>query len=394
MRYEDELQDELQDFQDTDDVGDFDVSEIVVYSRDWTIGTFYDQIEQGNIELNPGFQRRNAWDDGKRGKLIESILKSYPVPEIVLAEDNKKSRGSFIVIDGKQRLLTMAGFINHQKYGYWSSPTVKGLKIGGTVKNYTYDDVKSDPALRRAFENASLRCTVITNYKTDDVLYDIFYRLNSGSTPLSSQELRQALNPGPYSDYLVQITNENTSLRKVMGIKDADRRLRDIEVLLRVMAFMQNARGYHGNLRVFLDNMMHQFNREYVKDQTSFEKLYKVIIDTIETLKAVFGEYNLIGRRFMNDKFESRFNRVIFEVQVYYFCHIPTICFNVQSNKLFVELFAKLSEQDGPFRASIEGSTKNLENYKVRYTKFQEIVNEAYGCGLNINPFSDAATSR
>ena len=389
MKYEDELQDDLQDFQDVDDVGDFDVSEIVVYSRDWTIGTFYDQIEQGNIELNPGFQRRNAWDDGKRGKLIESILKAYPVPEIVLAED-KKNRGSFIVIDGKQRLLTIAGFINHQKYGYWSNPTVKGLKIGGAVNNYTYDDVKKDPALKRAFENASLRCTVITNYRTDDVLYDIFYRLNSGSTPLSSQELRQALNPGPYSDYLVQVTNDNSSLRKVMGLKEADRRLRDMEVLLRMMAFMQNAGGYHGNLRVFLDNMMRQFNYEYAKDQALFERLYRVILDSIETLKGVFGEYKLIGRRFMNDKFETRFNRVIFEVQVYYFCHIPTIFFNEQRNQRFVELFSKLSEQDAQFRASIEGSTKNMENYKIRYAKFQEIVNQAYGCALNINPFTDA----
>lgn len=393
MKYEDELQDDLQDFQDVDDVGDFDVSEIVVYSRDWTIGTFYDQIEQGNIELNPGFQRRNAWDDGKRGKLIESILKAYPVPEIVLAED-KKNRGSFIVIDGKQRLLTIAGFINHQKYGYWNNPTAKGLKIGGAFRDYTYDDVKKDPTLKRAFENASLRCTVITNYKTDDVLYDIFYRLNSGSTPLSSQELRQALNPGPYSDYLVQVTNDNSSLRKVMGLKEADRRLRDIEVLLRMMAFMQNAGGYHGNLRVFLDNMMRQFNYEYAEDQALFERLYRVILDTIETLKGVFGEYKLIGRRFMNDKFETRFNRVIFEVQVYYFCHIPTIFFNDQSNQRFVELFSKLSEQDAQFRASIEGSTKNMENYKIRYAKFQEIVNQSYGCALNINPFNDADTSR
>lgn len=393
MKYDDELQDELQDFQDTDDIGYFDVSEIVVYSRDWTISTFFDQIEQGNIELNPGFQRRNAWDDAKRSKLIESILKAYPVPEIVLAEDKNK-RGSFIVIDGKQRLLTIAGFINNQKYKYWKNPTAKGLLVEGAQKNYTFDDIKNNPSLKRAFENASLRCTVITNYKKDEALYDIFYRLNSGSSPLSSQELRQALYPGMYSDYLVQVTEDHTSLRDVMGIRDADRRLRDIEVLLRLMSFMRNAQGYHGNLRAFLDNMMGHFNKEYVLAEEPIEHMYSVILSTTDLLKDVFGDYSLIGRRFKDGKFESRFNRVIYEVQVFYFCQIPNACFNQDNNQAFVEKFTKLCDQDALFRASIEGSTKNIDNYRIRYSKFQDIVNEAYHCNLKINPFSDVNGSR
>lgn len=380
----------LQEIQDSDDIGEIQANEIVVYSRDWTIGTFYDQIEQGNIDLNPGFQRRNAWDDPKRGKLIESIIKGYPVPEIVLAE-NTNNRGSFIVIDGKQRLLTMAGFINHERYKYWQSPMVRNLKIGNTVSNYTYTDISRDPALRRAFENASLRCTIITNYKSDDVLYDIFYRLNSGSSPLSSQELRQALNKGPYSDYLVQITNDDSVLRKVMNLKSADRRLRDIEVILRIMSFLRYAKDYHGNLRLFLDNTMKQFNQEYAQNQEGIHKLYKVIIDTIDILKNVFGDYCSVGRRFKNGEFESRFNRVILEVQIYYFSQTPETFFSKESNATFVDLFKKLCDNDASFRASVEGSTKNMENYAVRYKKFQDIFNQAYHCNLNINPYLDVS---
>lgn len=67
-------------------------SEIVVYSRDWTIDTIISQIEQKNIDLNPKFQRRNAWDDARRSMLIESLIAGLPVPEIVLAEDPKSGR--------------------------------------------------------------------------------------------------------------------------------------------------------------------------------------------------------------------------------------------------------------------------------------------------------------
>jgi hypothetical protein len=83
----------------------------VVYSRDWTVGTILAQIEQGNIDLNPNFQRRNAWNDEKRSRLIESLIIGVPIPEIVLAEDRER-RKSFIVIDGKQRLLSILGYVH------------------------------------------------------------------------------------------------------------------------------------------------------------------------------------------------------------------------------------------------------------------------------------------
>ena len=153
---------------------------------------------------------------------------------------------------------------------------------------------------------------------------------------------------------------------------------------------MENAKGYHGNLRVFLDNMMRQFNSQFVKSEDTFVHLYEVIINTIEVLKRVFGNYSLIGRRINNGEFEPRFNRVLLEVQVYYFCHIPTICLKDENNQVFMDLFIQLCDQDQLFRASVERSTKSMENYKVRYSKFQEIVNNAYNCDLNINPFADA----
>ena len=88
-----------------------DLSSLTVYSRDWTVETIYSQIQQGNIDLDPTFQRRHAWQEDKKTRLIESLITGMPVPEIVLAEDVEEER-SFLVIDGKQRLLTIAGFIN------------------------------------------------------------------------------------------------------------------------------------------------------------------------------------------------------------------------------------------------------------------------------------------
>jgi hypothetical protein len=38
------------------------IESLVVYSRDWTVETILSQIEKDNIDLNPDFQRRNAWN--------------------------------------------------------------------------------------------------------------------------------------------------------------------------------------------------------------------------------------------------------------------------------------------------------------------------------------------
>src|SRR6266496_2494163 len=164
---------------------------LVVSSRDWTVETILSQIEQGNINLDPAFQRRNAWDDKKRSRLVESLITGLPVPEIVLAENQDKKR-SFIVIDGKQRLLTVAGFIKPKTYGYWDKPILRGLTVRKDLNNINFSDLSENhPDEFRFFMNSSIRCTVISNFRSTDVLYDIFYRINTGSVSLSTQELRQ-----------------------------------------------------------------------------------------------------------------------------------------------------------------------------------------------------------
>ena len=374
-------QEPISEYQNPDDLLEYDIQGIIVYSRDWTTETMLRQIEQGNIDLNPAFQRRNAWNDEKRSKLIESIIKSYPIPEIVLAERRDK-KNSFIVIDGKQRLLTIAGFAAPNNYKYWDRPVAKNVVINKQKCSFTYEEMKQMPDVERAFQNTSLRCTVITNYHNDDVLYDIFYRLNAGSTPLATQELRQVLNKGEYSDFLVAETDKTSALHKVMNLKVADRRLRDVEVLLRLMAFMRYGSEYRGNLKVFLDEKMKLFNQLWVSQEDDIRILSETILDTIQLLQTVFGEYKRVGRKYDTDGYESRFNRAILEVQVYYFSQLLGVTLTADKKTDFVDRFKRLCTEDNEFKSTIEGSTKNLDFYKTRYKKMGEIVNAAFGCSL------------
>lgn len=367
---------------DSEDIQTMDVSDVVVYARDWTIETIFNQINIENIDLNPKFQRRNAWNDDKRSKLIESIIMGYPVPEIVLAENPSKKR-SFIVIDGKQRLLTIAGFIDNNKYKYWDRPVLKGLKVLKELNKLKYVDL--DEKSKREFDNSSLRCTVITNFKDIQILYDIFYRLNSGSESLSTQELRQALNKGEFADYLVEITNTLQPIHSVMNLSEPDKRLKDIENLLRLFAFTMYPKEYRGNLKKFLDDKMGDITRDWGKLQIEIKKQYEKINSTIDLLKEIFGDFKFIGRKYDEDEFSNRFNKVLFEVEVFFFLHLDNKI--LSKREQFITSFKKLCIEDADFRTSIESSTKNIENYKIRYAKFQKLINSSLEQDLTINPF-------
>lgn len=306
----------------------------------------------------------------------------YPVPEIVLAENPNKKR-SFIVIDGKQRLLTLAGFIDNNKYKYWDRPVLKGLKVLKELNKLKYVDL--DEKSKREFDNSSLRCTVITNFKDIQILYDIFYRLNSGSESLSTQELRQALNKGEFADYLVETTNTLQPIHSVMNLSEPDKRLRDIENLLRLFAFTMYPNEYKGNLKKFLDDKMGDITRNWEKSNFEIKKQYEKINSAIDLLKETFGDYKFIGRKYDEDNFSNRFNKVLFEVEIFYFLHLDNSI--LSKKEAFIASFIKLCTKDADFRASIESSTKNIDYYKIRYAKFQDLINKSFEVDLAINPF-------
>ncbi len=320
--------------------------------------------------------------------MIESIIIGYPVPEIVLAEDSHRKR-SFIVIDGKQRLLTVAGYIDPDGYNYWTRPKLQKLQVRDDLNSLEFHELESNPKYvneLREFQNSSLRCTVITNFTTNNVLYDIFYRLNSGSVPLSTQELRQVLNRGEFANFLISITNEKQPVHDVLKLSGPDKRLKDIEIILRVFAFRMFASDYTGNLKKFLDDKMALITKDWSNFESEISNTYKEFNDTIEYLSTVFGSSSKIGRKVTNNEFESRFNRVIFEVQCFYFMQMDRK--ELKLTEVFIENFKKLCSEDNEFRTSVESSTKNIESYRTRYSKFQTLLNESFELSIDLNPFN------
>lgn len=130
-------------------------SSAVLWSTDWTVKTIIQQIEDRNIDLNPNFQRRDAWSSKTKNRYLESVALQIPIPQIVLAEKSEQ-RGTYIVLDGKQRLLTLAQFAADLDSDHparlvskkQNSIKLSGLEILTDLNGKTYDDIAADPSLK------------------------------------------------------------------------------------------------------------------------------------------------------------------------------------------------------------------------------------------------------
>src|SRR5690606_30233613 len=143
-----------------------------------------DQLNRERIVLNPSFQRRAAWKEDRRSAFIESILLDFPIPQIVLAEvkGEPHSKVKYIVLDGKQRLLSLVHFAgDFESLGLDAPLSLKGLGILTSIENLNWADLKniSSPDWAGEFENRTIRTIMLRGWKNEDLLYHVFLRLNT-----------------------------------------------------------------------------------------------------------------------------------------------------------------------------------------------------------------------
>lgn len=74
---------------------------------DMSFGEIMSMYENGEMIINPEFQRFYRWNDYQQTRFVESILLGIPVPPIFVAEDEN---GRWELVDGLQRLSTVFSF--------------------------------------------------------------------------------------------------------------------------------------------------------------------------------------------------------------------------------------------------------------------------------------------
>lgn len=282
-------------------------SEAVLYATDWTVETILNQLGRSNIQLNPNFQRRDAWSNSRKSKFIESIIIGLPIPQLVLAEV-KDERGKYIVLDGKQRLLSLLKYTESRddaKLGFGLS-TLEARPDLSRVKFYKLNRDPGHVQDLNAFMNYTIRTVIIRNWPTREFLYQVFLRLNTGSVKLSSQELRQAMAPGPFSTFADDFSAASKQILALLGREDPDPRMRDVELLVRHLAFRNSLSEYTGRMKSFLDDFCIAQNKRWVTAEAEIIAQAHQFERAIDVLMRVLKEQ--LARKPESQSFNERFS--------------------------------------------------------------------------------------
>ena len=172
----------------------FDPNKIRVTTEPKTIDLLFRRMNHGEIDLAPDFQRRaRLWKPHRKGQLIESILLRIPLPVFYIAatEDDLWS-----VVDGLQRLTTIHDFMS-------DAFPLTGLEYINKLEGLRFSMLPR--SMQRRIEETSLVLNIIQPGTPDEVMINIFKRLNTGGLPLKGQEIRNALYKGPVRNFLVSM---------------------------------------------------------------------------------------------------------------------------------------------------------------------------------------------
>ncbi|UVO49651.1 DUF262 domain-containing protein [Sphingomonas sp. SUN019] len=309
-------------------------------------------------------------------------MSQTPDAQLILAEAPGR-RGSFIVIDGKQRLLAIRRFASIDNSDQFKPLRLSGLTELKHLNKKTYSNLRDELNLsddRSAFDNASIRTIVIRNWQHEAYLYEVFLRINTGSVQLSPQELRQALNAGPFSGYVDDSSAQSDGLKDALNLKYPDFRMRDAEILLRFIAYRNFISSHNGNLKLFLDNATKTLNAQWTNQENEIRNQVSEMEHAFIFTKRAFGSDHFL-RKWNGDEFEPKKNRAGFDIMLHYFSY-PEVRSALEGKISEIKpAFIKLCN-DETFRTALETTTKSLTSNRMRFNRWGEALENVSGISL------------
>lgn len=246
------LKEELEELNNVEDVDEdivttSDLFSISSFGVDYPVETL---VSRMNSELFyiPDFQRQFIWSQNQSSRFIESLLLGLPVPGIFLFKESETGR--HLVIDGQQRLKSLQYFFD----GIFKGREFRLTGLESDWEGQTHTTLSDADRARLA--DAVIHATVFKqDLPQNDInsVYEVFERINTGGSKLSPQEIRSCICHGNFNNFLHKL-NKNEDWRTIYGPES--KRLRDVETILRFLAFYEAQEDYSSPMKHFLNDYM------------------------------------------------------------------------------------------------------------------------------------------
>lgn len=264
---------------------------IVTEQARYPVKSIKSMLDSNDYKLDPEYQRRKRWDNGRKSRLIESFIMNVPLPPVFLYEYDYSK---FEVMDGLQRLTSVYDF-------YSGSFALEGLEYWKELEGKRYSELPEE--IQKGIDRRYISSIVLleetakTEQEAEALKQIVFERLNSGGEKLTPQETRNALYNGEFNQLCLRLS-KNDKFRKMWGIplesegearlltSEAYRKMDDVQLVLRFFAY-RFLDQLTGTIEGFLDAYLKCANEFSAETMSGLADIFNECIDT---LYEIFGE--------------------------------------------------------------------------------------------------------
>jgi len=275
--------------------------------------------DRERIQTDPDYQRMSAvWNLDKRQFLMDTIINDFDVPKLYFHEfpETKQLDDGrmidFAIIDGRQRLETIWGFIDGKfcladDFIFYKDNSIRAAGM-------TYADLSAKyPKLKTQIDSYTLPIMLVA---TDDLDYieDMFLRLNE-AVPLNAAERRNAMG-GPLTAGIRKTAAHPFFAAKVPFLNNRYQH-REVAAKLLLLAY---SGANTDTKRVYLDELVSTFKERNDTEQAEvfvkfvddvLNKMCKIFVDKDTLLKtqAMTVIYYLVFEDAMQDGWLNKISR-------------------------------------------------------------------------------------
>jgi hypothetical protein len=351
------------EYEDTGITRPFNPTLIHILTRQMSLDTLVKRMREREVDLSPDFQRAEVWKPTAKSRLIESLLIRIPLPAFYM---DATDEDHWLVVDGLQRLSTLRDFV------ITKTMTLQDLEFLTSFHGFGYDDLPR--AYQRRIEETQVTVYLIEKGTPAEVKFNIFKRINTGGLPLSSQEIRHALNQGPVTAFLKALA-ESKEFKTATDNGISDDRMAARECVLRFLAFtLTPPSAYKAtDFDAFLSDMMAALNKMAADER---ERLGQRLLRALRYSADIFGRDAF---RKPKGKTRSPVNKALFEVW--------TVAIDQEEDDRLDRMVAANSEvalnversirPDMEFLNAVSQGTGDVAKVRLRFDRFRQTLEEA-----------------
>jgi hypothetical protein len=342
----------------------FDPEKIKVRTVQRSIDLIVTRINHDEIDLAPDFQRKFVWTPTRKSRLVESLLLRIPLPVFYVAEDAKEN---WAVVDGLQRLTTINAFAN-------DSFPLKGLEYLLSFEDHKYSALPRH--MQRRIRETELVINVIEHGTPEEVMFNIFFRINTGGVKLNGQEIRHALHKGPVRAFLKRLAETPEFVAATNGTVSPDR-MADRECVLRFLAFSMHPWQQYtsSDLDGFLSTAMRELNDLGEARRTQLQISF---LRAMRSAKEIFGA-SAFRKQYRGRNRTNPVSKALFEAWSVELSRRSDKELRLLEHRhsAVLEAFLDLMTDDREFDESISYSTGTRQRVEKRFSAIEQLIDRA-----------------